>query len=315
MDIRTFQPGDEAIQVALYNETAGNLPSFKAATIHEVERRTQAPDFDPTYRFFAIQDNKPVGYCVTNPNGRISFPWCSQGHEGCAKELFQHALQSLRNRGLRRVFAAYRSDWEPLHQFFEENGFTRTREMVNFIQNLFDMPTVPIRPGNLITPLRKEDVEPLFQLCPQAFRVDTPAELEHHLFENPYFGPECLFSVRSRKNDSLLAVGILITNPSYADPELIDPQMPCFRLGAFGTESMQTKRVRGLFSFVAPNDQNLQSLALDMLGQAFLRLQDQENIGSLAAQVASDLPHLLGFYMQYFRHQGSFPVFECDFGG
>ena len=30
----------------------------------------------------------------------------------------------------------------------------------------------------------------------------------------------------------------------------------------------------------------------------------------VAAQVASDAPHLMRFYKQYFRRQGSFPVFE-----
>src|SRR5262249_51646942 len=33
MTIRTFQPGDDAVQVSIYNEAAADLPKFKPATI------------------------------------------------------------------------------------------------------------------------------------------------------------------------------------------------------------------------------------------------------------------------------------------
>ena len=42
MTIRTFQPGDEATQVAIYNEAAAALPRFKPATAVEVQRRQLA---------------------------------------------------------------------------------------------------------------------------------------------------------------------------------------------------------------------------------------------------------------------------------
>ena len=54
MNVRTFQRGDEAAQVAIYNEAAGALPKFKPATSHEVQRRTSARDFDPATRFYAL---------------------------------------------------------------------------------------------------------------------------------------------------------------------------------------------------------------------------------------------------------------------
>jgi hypothetical protein len=40
------------------------------------------------------------------------------------------------------------------------------------------------------------------------------------------------------------------------------------------------------------------------------RLLDASDLATLAAQVPSDVPHLARFYQQYFRRQGSFPVFE-----
>jgi hypothetical protein len=36
------------------------------------------------------------------------------------------------------------------------------------------------------------------------------------------------------------------------------------------------------------------------------------NVATLAAQVPSDVPHLLRFYQQYFRRQGGFPVFDRE---
>jgi hypothetical protein len=72
---------------------------------------------------------------------------------------------------------------------------------------------------------------------------------------------------------------------------------------------MQTKRVKGLFSFLAKHDRNLNLLGMDLLGQASYRLRD-DDIETLAAQVPSDAPALLNFYSRTFTKQGSFPIFE-----
>ena len=60
MTIRTFQPGDEIAQVSIYNEAAASLPKFTPATVDEVRRRIRAVDFDPSTRFYAIEDGVPV---------------------------------------------------------------------------------------------------------------------------------------------------------------------------------------------------------------------------------------------------------------
>jgi hypothetical protein len=85
--------------------------------------------------------------------------------------------------------------------------------------------------------------------------------------------------------------------------------MPCFRLGAFGTEGMTTKRINGLFSFLAADGRDTQPFALDLLGYAAYKLQDTD-VETFAAQVPSDAGHLLRFYKQYFQRQGSFPILE-----
>ena len=90
-------------------------------------------------------------------------------------------------------------------------------------------------------------------------------------------------------------MGILITNPTYADPKVVDAGMPCFRLGAFGTEGMQTKRLKGLFSFLTRDDNQCGLVGVDLVAHAASQLQESDDITALAAQVPSDAPHLLRF--------------------
>jgi hypothetical protein len=297
--------------VSIYNEAAAELPKFKPATLDEVRRRCAGPDFDPGTRLFALDSaGQPVGYAAFHANGRVSFPWCRPGHETAAEPLLGRVLEAMRARGIHRVFAAYRGDW-PQGDFFVAHGFHLAREMVNFVINLVDMPTPAARTSSLITPVRAEDVPGIFNLAPRALRVATPAELERHLFHNPYFDASALFVLRTRREGPPVAAGILIEDPVYADPRKLDAAMPCYRLGAFGTEGMQVKRVNGLFSFLTEPGRDTSPLALDLMGHAALRLNRTE-AETLAAQVPSDVPHLYRFYQQYFQKQGSFPIFERE---
>lgn len=312
MRIRGFQPGDEVAQAALYNEAAAAFPRFKPATAQEVQRRTRGRDFDPTLRFFAEDGGQVLGYVTGNPNGRISIPWCKKGHENLAEPLFQNLLEAMKTKGHRQVFAAYRGDWPTVGEFFTGHGFRLAREMVNFVIDLLDMPTPPARPSSSIVPLLPGDVPTVLELGQGVLRVHTAAELDRHLFHNPYFPPDSLFCLRRRQSDAVAAVGILVTEPTYAKPVAVDPGMPCFRLGAFGTESMQTKRINGMFSFLAGKDVNVNAVGLDLMGHAAFRLRDTDDLDCLAGQAPSDVPSLMQFYQRNFRRQGSFPVFEKD---
>src|SRR5262245_29772795 len=283
MRIRTFQPGDEVRQTAIYNAAACDLYKFKPATTHEVQRRTHAPDFDPTTRFYAEEGGQVVGYVGFHANGRVSYPWCVSGYEQLAEPLFEHLRNEMKRRGLRRAVAAYRRDWTEICDFFTAHGFRHTRDMVNCVVELLDMPTVPARPGSHVSPITPNDLPAILAMMPGALRAKNTDELERHLFHNEYFGPDCLFALRSKADDSPVAVAILITEATYADPRHVDAGMPCFRLGAFGTEGMDVKRIKGMFSFLARNDQNLPALGLDLMSQASLRLRDSDDIDVLAA--------------------------------
>jgi hypothetical protein len=309
MEIRAYQPGDEVAQVSIYNEAAGELPKFKAATLDEVRRRVRGADYDPTARFFAVVNGRPVGYAAFQPNGRVSYPWCRKGHEAAAQPLFEHVLQAMKERGLTRAFTAYRSDWPVQQQFFHHYGFQLRREMVNYVLDLVDMPTPMARPSSSIGPAVPNDVPAILEMGANVLLIRDRAALEEYLFRNPYFSADSVFVLRHRTGGAALAAGILIVDPAYADPRQVDAAMPCFRLGAFGTEGMSTKRINGLFSFVTADTRDAQPLALDLLGYAAHKLQNTE-VETFAAQVPSDAGHLLRFYKQYFQRQASFPILE-----
>jgi hypothetical protein len=306
--IRTYQAGDEAHQVTVFNEAAADLPKFKPATTEEVRRRCKAKDFDPQTRLYAEEGGQVVGYSSFQPNGRISYPWTRKGHENLIEPLFQKTLEAARSCGLKQVFAAYRADWAPVTSFLQAHEFKLAREMVNFVVDIVEMPTPAARPTLPFSPVRRDDIPGIIALCPEIFRDKTAKDLETHLFENSYFGPDSCFVLRDKEGKPA-AIGILIMSPGYADPKQVDPGMPCFRLGAFGSEGMTAKRINGLFSFLAKPGKETGQLGLDLLGHAAFRMEESTTAW-LAAQVPSDVPHLLRFYQHYFRRQGSFPVFE-----
>lgn len=311
MDIRTYRAGDEEAQVAIYNSAAAAFPKFKPATLQEVQRRIRGRD--SAVRLFAEDRGRVVGYCIGHGNGRLSYPWTLAGCESACEPLFAAALAALKERGVQRAFTAYRGDWPVMHDFFTGHGFAKARDMVNFAVHFTEMPTPAARSPSAIKPLLPQDIPAMIELAPELLRIRTPDALHQYLFNNPYFPPSSLFTLRSRSG-ALTAVGILIDDRAYADPEAVDPAMPCFRLGAFGTEGMQTKRIRGLFSMLTRIDKNVFSIGMDLLGHATYQLDEADDIGGFAAQVPSDVPLLLSFYERTFRRQGSFPVYERDLG-
>jgi len=310
--IRTFQTGDEVIQAGLFNVAAFRLPGFKPATADEVKRRTRARTFDPTARFFAEEGGQVVGYCVLEPDqGRISFPWCKKGFDVVAAQLFEAALLSARDRGLKSLFAAYRRDWEPVQRFFADRGFLLAREMINYWSDPLDLPTLATRGKLPVSRLRREDVPAVAAMGKGIIRL--PAEkLEGYLFANPYFAAEAILALRDREGVPL-AVAIGLESGTYADVKKIDPLAPCFRLGAFGTEGFNAKRVNGLFSYLVADPASALTAGLALLSEANQEMTEG-TVTALAAQCPSDAPHLVAFYARYFKEQGRFPVLEKTLG-
>lgn len=309
MSIRTFQPGDDGAQVAIYNEAAADLPKFKPASLDEVRRRCAAPDFDPTTRLYAIENGRPVGYATFAISGRVGVPWCRRGCEQHAAPLFAATLDAMRQRGLTHAWAAYRADWSPVAAFLTQHGFATHRQMLNYVLDLVELPTPSGRGGMVTSGITPADLPALLALVPGFLRAETPQELEAALLRNPYFPAESVYALRDRTTNQPLAVATLVHDPAYADPKAIDPNMPCFRLGAWGTEGLTHKRINGVFSVLVADTREANRLALDLLATA-ARCLDETDLGTLAAQVSSDQAHLVRFYRQYFRAQGSFPLHE-----
>jgi hypothetical protein len=312
MKLRTFQPGDEAAQAAIYNEAAGALPRFKPATEEEVRRRCQARDYNRQSRVYAEVDGGVVAYATFHANGRVSYPWCRTGAESAAEPLFQAVLGDIAERGVRRAFAAYRADWHEQVEFFLAQGFHQSREMVNFIADRKDLPAATSTRSVLVANVHRKDLPSLAGMVAQLGCSLSAGALEHSWFQNPYFQSDAFFAARGPKDSAPAAVGIFIANSAYTNAAVVDANMPCFRLGAFGTEGMQVKRIDGLFSFMARDQSAAEPVALDLLRHG-LRVQTETTGGeTVAGQAPSDVPYLMQFYERHFRRQGSFPILERE---
>lgn len=308
MNIRTFQPGDEVTQASLFNVSAYSLPGFKPATADDVKKRTRGRHFDPTSRFYAEDGGQVVGYCVLEPEqGRVSYPWCKKGFEASAEPLFEAALQSARERGLTNVFAAYRRDWQPVLQFLTDRGFAVAREVINYWADPLDLPTMVNRSKLPINRLRREDIPALAAMGKGIIRL-TAEELEEYVFANPYFPAEAFLVLRA-PDETPKAICVGLESGTYADVKKVDPLAPCFRLGAFGTEGYNTKRVNGLFSFLVADPREALTAGLALLSEASQEMTEG-TVNALAAQCPSDATHLLNFYTRYFKEHGRFPMLE-----
>lgn len=308
MKIRTFQPGDDESQVSVFNAAVADLPGSKLATVAEVRKRTGNPAFDPTTRFYAEEAGKVVGYCTLEPEqGRVSFPWCVAGSESIAPQLLEATIQSARERGLTKLFAAYRRDWLAVTRFFGDHGFSHTRDMVNYWLPPGDSLTI-VNSTQSVDVLKPEDIPAIAAMGQGVLRLPLE-KLEAYFFANPYFPASAVRVLRAKGTGVPFAVGLGIENGEYADVRKIDPLAPCFRLGAFGTEGLSTKRVNGLFGFMVAEPDRTATAGLTLLGALSVEMTDG-SVHAFAAQCPSDVRHLVGFYSRYFKEQGRFPLLE-----
>lgn len=302
MQIRNYLPGDEEAQARIFNAVAKTLPAFKPATADEVTRRYGRTDPDPASKFYALDASTgAVGYAVFHPSGRVSYPWCLPGFEAAQQPLLDAVLEAMAGRGLAEAWSAYRADWSAVLAFFSERGFTVSREMVNFIAETADLPATPVPPGLAFGPLGRADLPRLLELGRGLLADDDLDRLGVFFWENAWFGPESLFALRA--DGAIVGAAQAIASAAYADPTKLDAAMPCFRLGALGTERERHKRVNGMVSCVFEDE----SIGEALLAEAARRL-GAAGLPHAAAQSPSDRPDHVAFYERFFRRQGAFPI-------
>jgi len=306
MPIRAYQTGDEHAQARIYNAAAGSLPAFKPATVEEINRRSQSADADPESRHYATENGEVVGYAVFGSNGRVSYPWCLPGSEALREPLLESVLSAMKKRGLVEAWAAYRGDWTHVFEFLRQHDFTLIRTMINYVADLSGFPAGGHgRPNRLVAPLEPEDLPQLVALAPDLFQNVDSRELERFYWHHPHYEfPNRLFAWKDAGSGELLGVYLLVVSDRFADPTKIDAAMPCFRLGAFGTERQRHKRVNGLFSCAFADVSEAESMLTAALGPE----ANHFGLTHLAAQAPSDSVALCGWYDRFFKQQGSFPM-------
>ncbi len=306
MNIRTYQPGDELAQARIYNIAAGSLPGFKPGKPDEIAQRLRAGDSDPHAMFYATQNGEVVGYAVSSAIGRVSVPWCLPGAESVQEPLLESLAAEMKKRGISAAWAAYRADWSPVLDFLREHGFSQDKSMINYVADISHLPSTASLPSNrLVTPLNRDDLPQLAALGPILFHTLDVRTLEQSLWESRFYSfPEQLLALKDASSGELRGVSLVVIDDRFADPTKIDPSMPCFRLGAFGTEGQRHKRVNGLFScvFVDEPDGDL------LLATSVQSVSNQSTLTHLAAQAPSDAKTLCSWYDRFFERQGSFPI-------
>jgi len=303
MIIRNCLPGDTDKEAAVYNVAAAHLPGFRPLTIDDVRRSNGS-------RFYAEDNGRVVGFAAFESSGRVHYPWCLPGHDPTAHQLFGQVMRTLAERKVPRAHAVFRDDWLQQVKFFEDHGFARVREMVNFTQSIADLPTMFQRPGLNVTLIRPGDLPAIESMVPGVPRLRGPAFANYLMTSG--LATEAVFVLR-RPDGSPRGVGVLVDDVSLPGVESLDPKAAACWFGAFGTEGLPAKRVNGLFSFLAPSGKDLLRVGQDLLWYATMRLENT-SFRCLAAQVPSDAPHLLDFYESYFRKKGSFPMLEREVG-
>ena len=306
MEIRTYKPGDELAQARIYNLATGSLPGFKPAKPDEITRRLHAGDADPQTMFYATENGEVVGYAVFGPNGRVSFPWSFPGSEMVQEPLFEKVLGDMSRRGLTEAWATYRADWSPVLDFLLEHNFTQIRSMINYVAETSRFPALDrLPPTRLLTKLERAELPNLATLMPANLgEFDVPT-LGQFFWENPFYSfPDHLLALKDTESGEIRGISLLVVDDRFADPTKIDSSMPCFRLGAFGTERQRHKRVNGLYSclFVDDDDADL------LLAASLLAISDKSTLNHLAAQAPSDAPALCAWYDRHFERQSSFPI-------
>lgn len=178
--------------------------------------------------------------------------------------------------------------------------------MVNYVADVSRLPApTPLPSNRRIDHVKREDIPQLMGLAPGLFADSDGPELERFYWSNSFYSfPESVFVLRESANDQVRGAFLLVKSDRFADPTKIDPAMPCFRLGAFGTERERHKRVTGLFScvFADPAEGNL------LLSAALDSVAETPGLTHIAAQAPSNAGSLCEWYDRFFERQGSFPI-------
>jgi hypothetical protein len=302
MQLRSYQPGDEFAQAHIYNTAAGSLPGFKPGKPEEIARRVHAGDSDPRAMFYASQNGEVVGYALFSSSGRVSVPWCLPGAEFVQEPLLETIVAEMKKSGLPEAWTAYRAEWSSPLEFLRGHGFAQNRSMINYVAETSRLHALDQLPSNrLVTHLNRDDLPHLAALMPVLFGVLDVHTLEQFFWENAFYSfPDRLLTLKDAETGEVRGVSLLVVDDRFADPTKIDSSMPCFRLGAFGTERQRHKRVNGLFSCVFKDERDG-----DLLLAA---VSNGHTLTHLAAQAPSDALTLCTWYDRFFERQGSFPI-------
>lgn len=140
---------DELIYLNIINRAMAEFSDFTPLTLVYAHMENDEPNTDKTGRFIAEWNGKPVGYVyalidllkddnIQYLDGPFVLPEFRQRHIG--SELIKTAVESFKDRGVKKIQAGARSDNMPAQKFLEKHEFTICREFSQMQRGLDNLP-------------------------------------------------------------------------------------------------------------------------------------------------------------------------------
>src|SRR5262249_42473212 len=155
---------------------------------------------------------------------------------------------NMKGRGFTAAWATYRTDWPPVLNYLRRHGFAEIRSMINYVAETSSFSVLDqLPPTRLVTKLKRDELPDLAKLMRARLGKLDVETLGRYFWENSFYAfADHLLALKEAGSGNVRGISLLVVDDRFADPTKIDPSMPCFRLGAFGTENQRHKRVNGL---------------------------------------------------------------------
>ena len=114
--ITTYSPDflQEQVEIGHYN--LSQWLGARQSPIQRLQQVYSTPDFDPETRFYALKDGVVIGFLTSKirkggQEADLEFPLLWAGYEDAEEKLMNHAMDSLRSKGVNKIYSRVSDKW------------------------------------------------------------------------------------------------------------------------------------------------------------------------------------------------------------
>lgn len=131
-EIKNFSEEFLPKQVEIGLETYKKWNSGAQSGVEQLKRAYSGDNFDPDTKLYALRSGEVVGFITsaiqTEKEGevksaRLEFPFVRSGDESAKDDLFNAAVKTLREKGVRKIITRAGQGWGDTADFAEKNGY------------------------------------------------------------------------------------------------------------------------------------------------------------------------------------------------